>query len=196
RAIGATRTDARAPPQGPTEPTPMTKPRHLSLEHFEDRLTPANSGVAWPDGQHLTLSFVPDGTSVGNAPSSLFRTLNAVAPTAVWQREILRAFQTWAAYANVNVGVVADGGQALGTGGAVQGDARFGDIRIAAAPMAPGTLITNTAFQWSGTTWPGDLVLDPHHLFSIGGVHGYDLYTAVLNEAGNVFGVLDSRYDL
>src|SRR4051794_38408126 len=124
----------------------MPKPRPLALEQLEDRCTPATSGVAWPDGQHLTLSFAPDGTQLGNYQNNLFHTLNAVAPTATWEREILRAFETWAANANVNVGVVADGGQALGTGGAVQGDGRFGDIRVGAAPMAAGTLITNTAF--------------------------------------------------
>src|SRR5262245_15961836 len=114
----------------------MAHPRRprLNIERLEDRCTPSTSGVAWPDNQHITLSFVPDGTGVGASPSSLFRTLDAVAPRAVWQREILRAFQTWAATTNLNVGVVADGGQALGTGGAVQGDGRFGDIRIAAAP--------------------------------------------------------------
>ena len=98
----------------------MARSRRLSLERLEDRWTPATSGVTWPDGQHLTLSFVPDGTPLGNTTSSLFKTLNAVAPTAVWQREILRAFQAWAGNVNVNVGVVPDSGQPLGTGGAVQ----------------------------------------------------------------------------
>src|SRR5688572_12893044 len=90
----------------------MSPSRPLILERLEDRCTPSTSGVAWPDGQHLTLSFVPDGTPVGNHESDLFRTLDAVAPRAVWQREILRAFQAWAAVADVNVGVIADGGQA------------------------------------------------------------------------------------
>src|SRR5947209_19571244 len=103
----------------------MTRTRRLNLERLEDRWTPATSGVTWPDGSHLTLSFVPDGTQVGNYTSNLFATLNRVAPTAAWQRAILAAFQAWAAPVNLNVGVVADGGQPLGTGGAVQGDARF-----------------------------------------------------------------------
>src|SRR5262249_35986772 len=125
----------------------MVRCRPPILEPLEDRSTPSVSGFPWPDGQHLTLSFVPDGTPVGDFPSSLFQTLHARAPTRDWQREILRAFQTWAQYANVNVGVVADDGEALGTPGAVQGDARFGDIRVAAAPLAPGTLLTNTPFE-------------------------------------------------
>src|SRR5207237_9583542 len=99
-----------------TEVITMARSRLLNLERLEERWTPTTSGVTWPDGQHLTLSFVPDGTPLGNTTSSLFKTLNAVAPTAVWQREILRAFQAWAANVNVNVGVVPDGGQPLGTG--------------------------------------------------------------------------------
>jgi hypothetical protein len=174
----------------------MRRSRPLFLEQLEDRFTPATSGITWPDGGHLTLSFVPDGTQVAGYTSSLFRTLNAVAPTATWEREILRAFETWTANANLNVGVVSDGGQPLGTTGAVEGDARFGDIRVAAVPMAAGTLITNTAFQWSGTTWSGDIVINTAYQFNIGGGSGkYDLYTAMLDEAGNVFGVLDSKTD-
>lgn len=174
----------------------MPRSRRLLAERLEDRCTPATSGITWPDGAHLTLSFVPDGTQVAGNPSSLFSTLNAVAPTAIWKGAILAAFQTWAAKANLNVGVVADGGSALGTGGAAEGDGRFGDIRIAAVPMAAGTLITNTAFQWSGTTWSGDVVINTAYQFGIGGWGGgTDLYTAMLNEAGNVFGVLDSRSD-
>src|SRR5947208_1846465 len=174
----------------------MPRSRRLFLERLEDRCTPATSGITWPDGSHLTLSFVPDGTQVASYTSSLFRTLNTVAPTDVWQREIVRAFQSWAANANINVGMVTDGGQPLGTTGAVEGDGRFGDIRVAAVPMAAGTLITNTAFQWSGTTWSGDIVINTAYQFNIGGGWGkYDLYTAMLNEAGNVFGVLDSKTD-
>ena len=104
----------------------MTRHRPLRLECLEDRLAPSTTGVTWPDGSHLTLSFVPDGTRVGSSPSNLFAALNAGAPTAAWQQAILRAFQAWAAPANLNVGVVPDGGQPLGTSGIVQGDGRAG----------------------------------------------------------------------
>jgi hypothetical protein len=175
----------------------MTHCRPLAVEHLEDRLAPSTSGVTWPDGSHLTLSFAPDGTHVGDRQSNLFASLNAVAPTAAWQAAILRAFQAWAAPANVNVGVVADGGQDLGSTGIVQGDARFGDIRIAAVPLGPTTLITNTQFQWSGTSWSGDVVINSSNLFRVSGgsAGSVDLYTAMLNEAGNVLGVLDTRTD-
>jgi hypothetical protein len=175
----------------------MPRFRPLVVDRLEDRLTPSTTGVAWPDGSHLTLSFVPDGTKVGDSQSNLFATLNAVAPTAVWQREILRAFQAWAGPANLNIGVVADGGQALGTSGVVQGDTRFGDIRISALPLGSSTIITNTQFQWSGTTWSGDVVINSSNLFNTSGAGGsVDLYTAMLDEAGNVLGVVDTQTDV
>jgi hypothetical protein len=172
-----------------------TLPR-LTLQRLEDRSTPATAGVTWPDGMHLTLSFVPDGTPVDGYDSELFSTLNATAPTATWEMEILRAFETWARYTNINVGVVSDSGDPLGTAGAVQGNAAFGDIRIAAVPLPAGTLATNTSFQWSGTTWSGDILINSNYLFSVDQRPAtYDLFTVVLNEAGNVFGLPDSTTD-
>lgn len=173
----------------------MQKSRPLFVEHLEDRTTPA-AGVTWPDGMHLTLSFAPDGTAVDGYRSRLFAALDAVAPRDTWQREVVRAFQTWTQYTNLSVGVVPDGGQPLGCTGAVQADPRFGDIRVAAVPLPAGTLATNTPFQWSGTTWSGDVLLNSNYLFSVDKrPTTNDLFTVMLNEAGNVFGVLDSTTD-
>ena len=47
-------------------------------------------GVPWPEASQLTLSFVPDGTIVGNRTSVLFKTLNAQSPTAQWELESTR----------------------------------------------------------------------------------------------------------
>jgi Matrixin len=174
----------------------VKKLRPLQVEYLEDRSTPATTGVTWPDGMHLTLSFVPDGTAVDGYTSELFSTLKAIAPTATWEREILRAFQTWAQYTNINIGLVADTGDPLGSPGAVQADAAFGDIRVAAVPLPAGTLATNTSFQWSGTTWSGDVLINSNYLFSVDHRPAtYDLFTVVLNEAGNVFGLADSTTD-
>src|SRR4051812_16493321 len=174
------------------------KSRPWALMRLEDRVVPATSGITWPDAAHLTLSFVPDGAQVGAYTSSLFATLNKVAPTATWEREIVRAFQTWVINANLNIGIVADYGAGVGSAGAVQGDPRYGDVRVAAAALPPSTVMTNTPFVWSGSTWAGTVLINSNYVFSVAqGQVGaaYDLFSCILNEAGNVFGVLDSQTD-
>src|SRR3954468_6857134 len=106
----------------------MARKSFLRLTRLEDRTVPATFGSPWGDARHLTLSFVPDGTLVDGVASNLFQALPGQA--SAWQAEILRAVQTWAQHANVNVDVVADAGQPLGAAGPIQGDTRFGDIRI------------------------------------------------------------------
>src|SRR5438093_6491411 len=116
--------------------TPMRRSMALNVERLEDRYAPATFGNPWPDASHLTLSFAPDGTRVGDRISALFQTLSSRPATSNWQLAILRAFQTWAINANINLSVIGDGGQPFGTPGPIQGDARYGDIRLAAYPFA------------------------------------------------------------
>src|SRR5262245_57301026 len=100
----------------------------LRVQALDDRCLPTMFGIPWADPNHLTLSFVPDGAATPYGPSSVYATLGNAVPTASWQRDVLRAFQTWAVNANIDVGLVEDGGQALGAVGAVQWDNRFGDV--------------------------------------------------------------------
>ncbi|MBO0699565.1 MAG: matrixin family metalloprotease [Zavarzinella sp.] len=156
----------------------------LSVELLDERALPTTFGIPWADSSHLTLSFVPDGTATPYGPSTLSTTM-----PAGYQREILRAFQTWAQYANIDVSLVADGGQPLGTPGAVQSDPRFGDIRIAAAPEAPSLVASAAPFSFSGTTLSGDVVFNSSMPFRIGNVAGaYDVFSTALHEAAHVYG--------
>src|SRR5438105_471550 len=115
------------------------KPLRLQVYQLEERTVPAVFGCPWADPEHLTVSFVPDGTLVNGAPSNLYRSMPG--STAAWQREILRALETWVAYANIDVHVVGDSGDTIGLRGAPQGDERFGDIRVAARPLSDNTVI-------------------------------------------------------
>jgi hypothetical protein len=164
----------------------------LSLEPLEDRLMPSTTGIPWPDPAHLTLSFAPDGTQINGTASNLLAMLNKQAPTATWQRTILQAVQSWAATTNINVGVVSDGGQPFGTTGALEGDSRFGDIRIGAEPLGNGTVGIGAPFQWDGTTWSGDIILNSKYTFGINGTAQYDLFTVIAHEAGHAFGIEDT----
>jgi hypothetical protein len=160
--------------------------RRLLLEALEDRCVPATFGDPWPDAPHLTLSFAPDGTSVSGQTSNLFATLNALEPTAAWQLDVLRAFQTWAVQANINIGLVSDGGQALGISGRPQGDSRFGDIRLAGANLLSSSEPAFAApFDPTAGTNSGDILLVSPDWTP----NSYDLYTVMLHEAGHVFGL-------
>ena len=84
----------------------LARKRHLSLERLEDRVTPTVYGQQWLNPQSLTLSFAPDGTRVGNTNSGLMSFLSHRPSLAMGEEEILRAFQTWAVNANINIGLV------------------------------------------------------------------------------------------
>jgi hypothetical protein len=170
----------------------MSRRRPLVIEHLEARDVPTLFGTPWPDAAHLTLSLAPDGTSVGGQTSNLYQSLGSQTSSEAWQREILRAFQTWASVANINFGIVGDGGQAVGAAGRLQGDSRFGDIRISALAMSPEVLAITTPFVPTAGTWSGDVRVNSSYAFGVNGAGGVDLYTALLQEAGHSLGLNNS----
>src|SRR5437660_8994003 len=123
----------------------------LWLQQLEARDVPTTFGVAWPDGKHLRLSFAPDGTPDGATTSKLFQNLSADLATSDWQLTILRAFQTWAVNANINIGVAGDSGLAIETPGPLQGDTRFGDIRIEGVSLGSSVGAISSGFNLFGS---------------------------------------------
>jgi hypothetical protein len=163
----------------------------LRLQLLEDRATPAVFGEPWLDGRHLTLSFAPDGTLISGVGSSLGTAVSPLGSEAA-RLEMLRAFQTWAANANLNIGLAGDNGAAFGAAGAIQGDSRFGDIRIGARVLGTDVIAITSPFSLL-TTNAGDFILNAGKSFTFPGTTGtYDLYTVALQEAGHAYGLGNS----
>jgi hypothetical protein len=160
--------------------------RATRLEPLEPRLMLyAASGYSWSN-PNISFSFVPDGANVEGYNNTLFSKLNAIAPTAVWQREFARALQTWANVSNLNFHEVSDGGLASGTIGSTQGDARFGDIRLAAHALS-GPLAYAYYPSGGANTIIGDVFLSTEYTFQVGG--DYHLYSVLLHEVGHSLGL-------
>lgn len=172
----------------------------LSLEHLERRDQPSVFGNPWLNGDRLTISFAPDGVSYSDqtnaAVSNLFSKLNAAMPTGVWQEEILRGFYAWTAQANLNIGLVADSGQAFGSAGMSTAGAGRGDIRVGGFNQSAEVLAINSPFHPLTGNRAGDLLMNGSQTFTKGGAAGsYDLYTAILDEAANILGLADTYTD-
>jgi hypothetical protein len=170
----------------------------LRLELLEDRAVPATWGNAWPYGHNLSLSFAPDGTQIGGHQSELFRVLDAQyhGDTQAWQTDILRAFQTWAANANLNIRVVPDDGSPFSGSGTAQPNGHFGEIRIAAYPMSPEVLAFALPYEATAGSSAGDVFINSSDVFGSEVAAGQvSLFSLMLHESGHVFGMGDERSD-
>jgi hypothetical protein len=156
------------------------------LESLEDRIVPyVLSGSQWAN-LSVSASFMPDGTPIGTNTSNLFAAYDARYPTATWQLQFARALQTCAAVTPLNFHFVSDDGAPQGSPGLVQGDPRFGDIRVGAW-ASTGYALAYTYSPDPDLTIGGDVTLNSKQVYNIGTY--IDLYSVVLHETGLALGL-------
>jgi hypothetical protein len=178
--------------RGPNRPS--RRPT-LALEILESRVVPyALTGNAWPSPQLITISFMPDGTTISTngtqlVGSNLFSKFNAkFGSAATWENVILKAAQSWAAQTNINFAVVPDDGVASGSGAYQQGDPNHGDIRIGGYVYGTSTLAT--AYMpppANNYDVAGDVKFNTGQYFNIGST--YDLFSVAAHEIGHSLGL-------
>lgn len=180
--------------------------RSLRCEALEKRIAMATFGTPWPNSRSLSVSFPTDEADIGHFDNSLRSTLDQVADRRQWQEAVLRAFQTWAVAANINIGLVPDRGDDFGTPGLATNDPRFGEFRIGAFPQS-GVLANASPFQPRYGTWSGDVLINTNVNFFLANPAAgnstsipasnekgpaTELFSVLLHEAGNALGLADN----
>ena len=119
------------------------------------------TGVGWDNAEDLTASIAPDGTKIAGQSSKFNQTFSALGTPSQLRGWIQEVFQTWTRNANLNVGIVSDGGHDFGIPGETQGDTRFGDIRIGAIEMSREVYAVSVPHTGAAAgTWVGEIIFN------------------------------------
>lgn len=179
----------------------------INFQSLEERRLLAVFGNAWPDARDLSISFPADGVAIDDSANDIGETLDGLATRQQWQESALRAYQTWAVHADINVGLRNDHNTDFGVPGLTTKDPRFGEFRVGAFPQT-SVLASSVPFQAVAGTYSGDLLLNSNQQWSF---HDWadnqgpdpstinegdrDVFTLLLHEAGNTLGLQDTFTD-
>lgn len=178
-----------------------------AMQTLEDRRLLTVFGTAWPDERNLSISFPIDGVQVGSYPNEINELLDPIAARQDWQELALRAYQTWAVHADINIGLRNDYNIDFGAPGMTVGDPRFGEFRFGAIPQQ-GLIANSVPFQAIAGTYSGDLILNSNQQFTFDNwdnntgpdpatilPNQRDLFSLFLHETGNTLGLDDNLMD-
>lgn len=156
------------------------------MEILENRSLFHGEEISFLGFGSLTYSFAPDGTVVGNNISSLESTFDDIAPRNQWQDAVAKAIQTWAAHANINIGLVQDNGAPSGVYGPTRGNEQFGDVRITGFEYSVDSYAEAVAENnRTAGAWAGDIFFNTKAPWK----SLVEIESAALHEVGHILGL-------